>query len=200
MVPVKGFERGKSRLGELLDGEARAELARAMFDHVVGEVLVGLARRGEIAGALVVTDGDDVAARAMERGAEVLRARPVGPGRKLGAVVDEALAAVERRGGSAALVIMGDLPALAADDVRALLRALPGCDVVLAPDAAGTGTNALGMRLPAPMETCFCGGESLRDHEERARERGLLVVRCDRPGLSLDVDQPSDYARVRAAG
>jgi 2-phospho-L-lactate guanylyltransferase len=199
LVPVKRFDQGKSRLGAVLDESARAALSRVMFDRVVGEVLGGMVARGELEGALVVTDGDDVAARAQAAGAEVRLAPGVGPGRKLGVVVDEGLAALAARGAEAALVIMGDLPALEADDVRALAALLAGHDVVLAPDAEGAGTNALAMRLPAPMATRFCGGASLGDHEEGARAQGLSVARCERAGFRFDVDRPEDYVRVRAA-
>ena len=37
LVPVKRFDQGKSRLGEVLDDAARAEVARAMFDRVLQE-------------------------------------------------------------------------------------------------------------------------------------------------------------------
>ncbi len=199
LVPVKRFDLGKSRLGEVLDEAARSELSRAMFDRVVGQVLGPLVAAGELAGALVVTDGEDVAARALTRGAEPLLSPGVGPQRKLGAVVDEALAVLTARGADAALVIMGDLPALEADDVRALKALLEGHDLVLAPDAAGTGTNALALRLPPPMPTRFPGGDSLADHVADAHAHGLHLVLCERPGLRFDVDQPQDYERLRVA-
>jgi 2-phospho-L-lactate guanylyltransferase len=200
LVPVKRFDQGKSRLGEVLDDAARADLARAMFDRVVGEVLGRLVAAGELAGALVVTDGEEVATRARACGVEAEISAGVGPGRKLGAIVDEALALLTARGAEAALVIMGDLPALEADDVRALAGLLAGHDLVLAPDAPGTGTNALALRLPPAMPTRFRGGESLADHVADAQAHHLRVAMCERPGLRFDVDQPEDYERLRAAG
>ena len=200
LVPVKRFDHGKSRLGDALSAEARADLARSMFDRVVGDVLRTLVIAGDLGGALVVTDGPDVAERAAAHGAHTLLAPGVGPGRKLGAIVDEGLAELASRGVREAIVIMGDLPSLAPDDVRALASLLDTHDVVLAPDAAGTGTNALAVHLPAPMPTRFCGGESLADHLADARERGLRTALCERPGLGFDVDQPGDYARLRSTG
>jgi 2-phospho-L-lactate guanylyltransferase len=200
LVPVKRFDQGKSRLGEVLDDAARVEVARAMFDRVVGRVLGDLSAAGDLAGVLVITDGEEVAARARSMGAEASLSPGVSPGRPLGVVVDEGLAALAARGAAAALVIMADLPALDASDVRALAGLLAGHDLVLAPDAAGTGTNALAMRLPPPMPTRFCGGESLADHLADARARSLRVAMCERPGFSFDVDQPSDYVRLRVAG
>lgn len=197
LVPVKRFDRGKSRLGDALEPGAREELSRAMFDRVVGEVLAKVVARGDLAGVLVVTDGDEVAARARAHGAEAMISEGVRPGRKLGAIVDEGLADLERRGAKAALVIMGDLPSLEPEDVLALAALLATHDLALAPDSAGTGTNALAVHLPAPMPTRFCGGESLADHLEDARKLGLRVALCERAGFGFDVDQPGDYERLR---
>lgn len=197
LVPVKRFDQGKSRLGEVLDAAARADLARTMFDRVVGRALGELVRRGEIGGTLVVTDSAEVEARSRSHGARAALLPGTGPGRALGAIVDEGLGELAAGGAGAALVIMGDLPRLEADDVRALAALLEGHDVALAPDAAGTGTNALAMRLPAPMPTRFRGGESLGDHLDEARARGLRVALCERPGFQLDVDLPEDYERIR---
>jgi len=226
LVPVKRFDRGKSRLGEALSALEREGLARAMFDRVVGEVLRGLVEEGDLAGVLVITDGEEVAARARDHGAYAMISEGVRPGRQLGAIVDEGLAELGKcsvrtasptddcarrtkkaRGApyeegaphaKAGLVIMGDLPSLEAEDVRSLAAMLESHDVVLAPDAAGTGTNALAVRLPAPMPTRFCGGESLADHVEDARRLGLRVAICERPGFGFDVDKPGDYERLRA--
>lgn len=196
LVPVKAFARGKQRLGGLLDEPARRLLARAMFDRVVAGVLLPLAAAGELAGVLVVTDGEEVVARARELGASSLLRPPAGPARPLSAIVDEALLYLTERGAAAALVIMGDLPTLTAGDVRALAAGLDGHDVLLAPDELGRGTNALAMPLPPPMPTRFRGGDSLEDHLAEATARGLRVALCQRPGLRFDVDHPQDLARL----
>lgn len=196
LVPAKRFDQGKSRLGEVLDAAARADLARTLFDRVM-TALVPLVRSSEIEGVLVVTDGAEVAERAALHGAEAMVSAGAGPGRALGAIVDEGLARLAEGGADAAIVIMGDLPALVASDVQALAALLSDHDVALAPDLAKTGTNALAMRLPAPMPTRFCGGESLAAHLAEARERGLRASLCERPGFLFDVDRPEDYALFR---
>ena len=35
LIPVKGFERGKSRLAEVLEPEQREAFSRELFEHVV---------------------------------------------------------------------------------------------------------------------------------------------------------------------
>src|SRR5579871_6872770 len=64
LVPAKSFARAKSRLSPILDAQARRDLARSMLEHVLSV----LAECPEIAGVMVVTDGDEVADLARARG------------------------------------------------------------------------------------------------------------------------------------
>ncbi|MBK8259081.1 MAG: 2-phospho-L-lactate guanylyltransferase [Polyangiaceae bacterium] len=196
LVPVKRFTGSKSRLSGTLDSPSRFEFAVALFDHVVRTVAVPLCQTGDLGGVLVVTDGQDVARRADESGAASLVIPGVETGRPLGRVVDEGLQFLTTRGADCALVIMGDLPFLTQGDITSLTNLLKSHDLVFAPDTAGTGTNALALRLPPPMSTQFCGGKSLRPHTDLATSLGLTFTLCEREGFALDVDQPEDYARL----
>ncbi len=189
MVPVKRFAAAKSRLAGVLSNSARTELARALCEHVLETV----AACDDIAGALVATDCDDVEAFAMARGAAVLRD---GAERSLSAIVDRALADVATRGATRAIVLMSDLPRLAARDVAALSRALHRCPMVLAPDRVDHGTNALGLGPPEALGTCFGTGDSFRRHIERARGAGLGVEIYRSDGVACDVDTAEDLARL----
>lgn len=189
LVPAKSFARAKSRLSEVLDDRARAALARSMFDHVLGV----LRASPEVAGVMVVTDGEDVAIVARAHGAEVVRDAESPP---LGAIVDAALVEVEQRGATAALVVMADLPELHASDVDRLVRALAQSALVIAPDLRGDGTNALGLRPPSLLRTSFGNRDSFARHLHAAAAAGLhpTVHRSD--GLGFDVDEPADLSRL----
>jgi 2-phospho-L-lactate guanylyltransferase len=89
--------------------------------------------------------------------------------------------AIERTG-VPVMVVHADLPAVTADDIRAVLDT-PG-DVVIARARDG-GTNALLLR--AKLRPSF-GPRSALVHAQRARAAGLRTVVLDRPGLALDVD------------
>jgi 2-phospho-L-lactate guanylyltransferase len=191
LVPAKSFARAKSRLAERLDDAERAGLARAMFEHV----LVTLRGCGTIGGVLVVTDGDDVAEVAEARGAAVVR--DVG-GPPLGAIVDAALLDLRGRGAEAALVIMSDLPELAATEVDDLVQKMHDADLVLAPDLRDEGTNALGIHPPDRVPTAFGTHDSFVRHRRLAEEAGLRVHVHRSPGLGFDVDEPADLARLGA--
>jgi 2-phospho-L-lactate guanylyltransferase len=194
LVPAKSFARAKSRLSGSLGEAERAALARSMLDHV----LAVLGACPEIAGVMVVTDGDDVAEAARARGAVVVRDAERPP---LGAIVDAALIELRARGAEAALVLMSDLPELAVADVRALVAPIRANDVVAAPDLREEGTNALGLRPPDRMRTSFGTRDSFARHLRAAEASGLRVGVHRSEGLGFDVDEPGDLARAtRSAG
>jgi 2-phospho-L-lactate guanylyltransferase len=188
VVPAKSLVRGKSRLSPALDHAERARFARTLLEHVL-DVL----RASGLEGILVATDGEDVSDLAISRGAAVLFDEEGG---SLAAVVDRALAEVERRGASAAIVLMADLPRLESRDVVELLDALDGHDVVLVRDHLGHHTNALAMAPPTAMGTRFGRADSFESHVTAARDAGLRVAVIDNDRVAFDVDLPADHRRI----
>ncbi len=71
--------------------------------------------------------------------------------------------------------------------------------VVLAPDRAGAGTNALLLRPPGSMPFAFGAGSYAR-HLALAREHGVSVATYRAAGTAFDVDGPADLAELRAGG
>jgi 2-phospho-L-lactate guanylyltransferase len=190
LVPAKSFGRAKSRLAERLGDTERAELARAMLDHVLATLF---AAKG-FAGVAVVTDGDDVARVARARGARVLRD---GSGPPLAGILDAALAAVRGPEVEAALVIMSDLPEIAVADVEELREELEKVDVLAAPDLRDEGTNALGLRPPDCLVTAFGVRDSFARHVRAAQAARLSVGIHRSYGVGFDVDEPADLDRLR---
>jgi 2-phospho-L-lactate guanylyltransferase len=184
LVPARSFRTGKSRLGR---GPARAAIARALFDRVVGVAASALD------GVLVCTDGADVAAAARAHGAEVLLDDGPMP---LGRVVDRGLAALPA---GPALVVMADLPLLGPSHLEDLVAALDAADLALAPDRDQLGTNALALRVPAGFATCFGNTDSFPRHLAAARARGLTAVAVRSHGLAFDVDTRADLDELVAA-
>jgi 2-phospho-L-lactate guanylyltransferase len=117
----------------------------------------------------------------------------------MNAAVRSGIEASARAGAEGAIVLPGDLPSLAAEDLRALIDAAEAAAsprvVVLARDRAGSGTNALLLRPPGCLEPAF-GSASAERHLARARETGAAVVEVQRPGLAADVDTPLDLASL----
>lgn len=190
VLPVKGFEAAKSRLAPVLSVAERAILARGMFERVLGALLACPA----LSGVLVATDSAEVASLAEQRGAKPLR--DAASVRTLADVVDAALDELGRYGARAALVLVSDLPDVSVDDVNWLVTELGRFDVVLARDARGSHTNALGLRLGTEFRTYFGSAESAADHVRGAKDAGLSIESVESPALAFDVDTPEDYARL----
>jgi 2-phospho-L-lactate guanylyltransferase len=95
------------------------------------------------------------------------------------------------------IILHGDLPNLQAADVHALTGALPSDGspgVAIAPDRAGTGTNALVLRPPGLIGFRFGPGSFAR-HLAEVDAAGVPLVAVNRAGLAFDLDTPEDLAR-----
>ncbi len=189
IVPAKGLSRAKSRLGDALPGGARATLAGRLLSHVLSTVRAAAPTLTR----LVVTDGDDTAALARALGAEVVR----DPGGSLARAVEAGVARAPVE--LPVLVMMADLPELTVEDVRALLAALDGFDLALAPDPERLGTSALAARAGLVFPIEFGSGESFVRYAAWARARALCVTVLERAGLSRDLDGPDALVRLAAS-
>jgi 2-phospho-L-lactate guanylyltransferase len=95
-----------------------------------------------------------------------------------------------------AAVVSADLPLLTADDVRALIAVTPQRGLAIARAHDG-GTNAVSMRPPGVLRTCFGEPGSAALHERAAWTAGADAHVLDRPGLAFDIDTPEDLAAWR---
>lgn len=188
IVPHRGLEAAKTRLAPVLSPTERVDLARRLLLHVI-----------EVALATIDIDGD-----VMVISPDVALASVVGPagatlvvqdGLGLNAGLDQARAAAVRDRVETLVVLHGDIPNLRAADVRSLVAALPRpVGVAIAPDRAGTGTNALVLSPPDAIPFRF-GVGSFALHCTEAAERDIPLVAVDRAGLAFDLDTPADLMR-----
>jgi 2-phospho-L-lactate guanylyltransferase len=126
-----------------------------------------------------------------EAGARLAVQRGMG----LNAGLDQAREAAVAEGVERLLVLHGDLPNLAAEDVLALMDAAGGLpSVAIAPDRLGTGTNGLALSPPGAIGFRF-GTGSLAAHRTEAEAAGMEPAMVMRPGLAFDLDTPEDLAR-----
>jgi 2-phospho-L-lactate guanylyltransferase len=193
IVPVKRFDRAKSRLGESVADALRGQLARAM----VADVLSALERTTEIERTYVVSCEPSMAQTAREhRALLVADRRELGQSAAVTLGVQRALADGVRR----VLCIPGDCPALDPHELDALLGTesanAPQAQVVIVPDRHGSGTNGLLLCPPDAIEPGF-GTDSCKRHRSLARAAGVSC-RVERPAsLLLDIDTGADLDALR---
>jgi 2-phospho-L-lactate/phosphoenolpyruvate guanylyltransferase len=180
LVPVKRLGDAKSRLSIVLSAAERAALMEELLDAVlaaadeadVGPVTI-------VSGESLVRNGaprfDDHGLPWNDALAEAMRA-----------VVTEPIATV----------LAGDLPHVSPEEIRALVEATPRRGVAVARALDG-GTNAVSMRPPGVVRTCFGQPGSAALHAGLAGKAGLEVLIVDLPGLAFDVDTPEDLDRLR---
>lgn len=191
LIPVKGFDRGKSRLSDVLPPRERAAFTRELFEHVVRV----LRESPSIDGIAIVSDSQEAREHAERLGAVALEDPEGNQG--LAEVVDAALGDLEAQGVTSVLVCMSDLPELATEDVESVGRQLEEADVVLVPDLLQRGTNLIALKPPTVLPSCLGHDDSLQRHRDLARDLGLTVSVQLRSGISFDVDHPRDLARLR---
>jgi 2-phospho-L-lactate guanylyltransferase len=191
LLPVKRLKGAKQRLSAVLGEAERAELARAMFL----DVLIALRHSWGLAGVAVVTADREARALAREHGAASIEEVEGG----LNPAIAHALAALKAQGAGGALIVHGDLPLLAPDDIGALLEAHPGSPGVSFAPARDGGTNAMLLAPPDALAPAYGEGSFAR-HRAAAEGRGLPWATVDLPGLRLDIDTPEDLAELLRLG
>jgi 2-phospho-L-lactate guanylyltransferase len=178
LIPVKGFQQAKRRLGGTMTDQGRVDLVRTMAETVV--------RACAPLPAAVVCDDPEVAEWAAGLGAAVMWE----PGRGLNGAVRSGVAQLAEAGVQWVIVAHGDLPR--ATSFAALT---PFDGITLVPDRRDDGTNVL--RLPVGCDFHFAyGPESFRRHRGEASRLGLAVRVLRIPALAYDVDLPADVAEL----
>lgn len=184
VVPVKAPGAGKSRLAASLDEDARRVLVAAMLGHVMdvaaqagadAVLLLGPSRHGH----------PDTIRRLADAGAG------------LNAALADAVRVALAEGIERLAFVSADLPLATAADLAALID-VPPASMAIAPDRAGTGTNALSLPLATAAGFAFqYGPGSFVRHVAEAGRLGLAVRVIRSPTLALDIDVPADLAAMR---
>ena len=199
LVPIRGLETAKTRLGADLDPEERAELVTELLRRT----LAATRDAHGIAGTVVVTM--DGAAAEIARLHDAIGLVERAPG--LNAAIAAARSVAEARGATAVLVLPADLPAISSGALDDLLATIEGGSagdgpgggpvVGLVADRHGSGTNLLFLRPPSVIEPAFGTGSRVR-HELAAIAVRARFLELGGP-LSLDVDTAADLLEAEAS-
>jgi 2-phospho-L-lactate guanylyltransferase len=183
LIAIKERSRCKTRLSKALAPLARSELVRSMLVAVLSAADAAQTVRQII---VVSPERDSVSADI-----------PVlaDTGESLNGALTQAHRVLRDFGTREVVFLPADLPTITAADIDALVRAGRNGGCALAPDTAGTGTNALCLVSMEPFRFQF-GADSKRLHLQEAKLRGLRPQLVRLPGLEFDVDTPADLRRL----
>lgn len=185
IVPVKPFNRAKSRLAAVLSPEERGELAEKMLKHTL-ETLVNAK---SITGTLVISR--ETKALGLARDLGIHTVQEVGTP-ELNAALLRASQVVGALGAKAVLVLPADLPLLNVEDIAQMVHlGRYHTTIVLAPDRNENGTNSLLVRPPGHIPFSF-GPGSFQRHLKLAQDAGATVKIYRSERLGLDIDTPID--------
>jgi len=189
ILPMKQFDRAKSRQAETVAFGHRRAIAEAMFT----DVLVAARRSTGIDAVIVVTSDRSAARIAGGYGASVIEDTASSHSEAAMLGITRAVA----QGATRVLLIPGDCPLLSPTEIDALL-ALPAKTptAMIIPDRHGTGTNALLLAPPDALTPSF-GEDSCQRHFELAQAQGSTPEIVEVPSLSLDIDTGEDYALLQ---
>lgn len=190
VIPVKSLSGAKSRMAPALSADGRATLARRLLLGTLDA-----AQSCPVLGGVVVVSADPEVRRLVAaRGLSTYPDPPAPDSDPLNAAVALGCRRVAALGATAALVLPIDLPHVSPGVIAEFVRRAGDAAVGVAPDRAGTGTNALLLRPPLAINPAF-GPDSFARHGALARERGALPTTVALPALLFDLDTPNDLLR-----
>ena len=187
IIPVKEFEGAKHRLSDLLSPHERLVLAATML----ADVLNAVAGCRHLAGVMIVTLdpnatvlGKRIGARIVTEGAREGHTGSVNAGRRI----------LASEGRSGMITMPGDIPAVRADEIDAVLAAhLAAPSFTISPAHDDLGSNAVVCSPPESVPLRF-GDNSYFPHLDAARRKGIEPTVIRQPGIAMDIDHPVDLA------
>jgi 2-phospho-L-lactate/phosphoenolpyruvate guanylyltransferase len=183
LIAIKQRVRCKTRLSETLTSTARLQLVRSMLAAVLSAA--GAART--VRQIVVVSPERDT----VPADVPVI----VDTGEDLNSALTEAHRVLLEFGWREVVILPADLPTITAADIDGLTHAGRIGGFAIAPDTAGSGTNALCLVSARAFRFQF-GLGSQRLHLREAERMGLSPQVVRLPGLQFDVDSPADLSRL----
>jgi 2-phospho-L-lactate/phosphoenolpyruvate guanylyltransferase len=188
IVPVKRFERGKSRLASMLDVVKRVKLCELLLD----DTLITL-HKAYVISEVIVISSDSRARRISDKhGARFLKENEEGGVNKAVAIADNYC---NKAGADATIVIPQDLPLLAPCDINMICESGKGYNkyVAICPSLRYDGSNAL-LRRPCMLIGTYYDNNSFDMHVKAAKEIGanLKIILSRRIMTDLDTIEDAE--------
>lgn len=193
IIPVRSLTTGKLRLASAVDPATRSELTRRML--AIG--IRACRSSGAVDQVLVISPDQEALSFALTIDPDLVAVRQSDLTPGLVPALDQARSLASAGGYSSIMILFADLPLLTGDDVAGLL-AVNG-QVVVAPDQAGSGTNALVVRQGLVDLSGFqfrFGTASFPRHVLEAKRLGIMAGSFSTAGLGFDLDTPHDLGEL----
>jgi 2-phospho-L-lactate/phosphoenolpyruvate guanylyltransferase len=184
LIPVKNLNNAKQRLGDALDQTQRSRLAEAMLRDVMNAA-AGVTGRLDV---FLVTGDKRASAMASEFRFVVIEDTR---NESETAAIEMATSWCERKGYDTTVVVPGDIPLIASDELHRVLDAAPPEGAVFVPAYDRRGSNCI-LRRPASIIPLRFGNDSFLPHCEAMKQNGKPLVILEMPGIGLDVDNPHE--------
>lgn len=185
IIPIKPFAEGKSRLACTLPNNARTDLSRQLFRHVITQSMAAPVLAGIAVVSRDPTVLDGLTSPRLHFVAE--------HGNELNQAIQQGRQEALRHGADAILVLPADLPRLQSSDIVMLYEhALHHEGIVIVP-SDDNGTNALLLRPPQAINFAF-GHNSFAHHCLAVQLANLPCTIVDSPHLRFDLDRPHELA------
>ncbi len=190
IIPVKGFERAKTRMSGLLTLEERVSLSSLMLENT----LQALCGAHSLQRLLVVSNDRRAGEIASTHGAEFLHEASESGVNSAVAISDEYSI---KNGADASIVIPQEMPLLDPAGIEVMCRLAEGEErcIVLCPSQRYDGTNAL-LRKPSTVISTFFDDNSYESHVRAARDSGVPVRLYFSKNLMCDIDTPEDASQL----
>ena len=190
IVPVKPFNRGKSRLGQLFAPEVLYRLNVKLFFRTLQTIF-----DSQVFDEVLVVSRSKRALRwAEQKGATTLLEHTP---RGLNSAVNQAILAVNNHSQGDVVILPTDLPLMTVGDIQHLVALTETGGITIVPDQHHAGTNALCMSAGARVAASF-GTNSFQKHCALAIKSGhFLTVWLDEH-IGHDLDTETDLEIIQS--
>jgi 2-phospho-L-lactate guanylyltransferase len=178
LVPLRALPNAKSRLAESVAPELHGDLVEA----IRADTLEAVHATPAVARVVVIGDAPGAGITLVQTSAGLN-----------GALRDGATFAAEQWPDDGIAALVGDLPALRADELDAALRTAAAHESAFVPDAPGTGTTLLAATPGTVLDPRFGTGSA-------ARHASIATQVEAGAGLRTDVDTADDLAAAALVG
>jgi 2-phospho-L-lactate/phosphoenolpyruvate guanylyltransferase len=189
IVPIKSFERSKTRLGRYLDLEQRKSLCH----HLVNDLIKNLSKLEQCQILLITNESINISDDIKDKSLIIREGKNIG----VNNAVSLADSYVMRNKFDNSIVIPIDIPLLNASSIREIIEYSKKFDkgICIVPSYRYDGTNILLRKPHTIIETSY-DNNSFFNHIKRTMEKSAVIKIFDYSALKADIDTIDDIILI----